>query len=63
MRTWLVELPALAVTLLLKGYAAFIALMAILCFLMVIVQVAAWLLDLPIPWLGQPRPVSPIDGS
>lgn len=58
---WLIAVPALAIDWLLKFYAAFIALMAVLCFGMVIVQVVAWLLDLPIPWLGQPRPASLTD--
>jgi hypothetical protein len=63
MRLWLIELPAFAVTFLLKCYAAFIALMAVLCFGMVIAQVAAWVLGLPIPWLGPPPPVSLAGGS
>lgn len=51
MLKWLITLPALAVDAILQFYAAFVALMCVLCFGMVIVQVAAWLFGLPIPWL------------
>ena len=60
MRFWLVELPAHIVNGLFMFYAAFIGVIVVLSLGMTTVQVVAFLLGLPIPWLGQPHPVSPI---
>jgi hypothetical protein len=58
MRFWLVELPAQILNGLLMFYATFIGVVVVLSLGMTTVQVAAFLLGLPIPWLGQPHPVS-----
>lgn len=50
MRFWLIDLPALIVTLLFKAYAVFIAAMALVCFVLVIWALTLGRWGLPSLW-------------
>lgn len=50
MRFWLLDLPALIVTLLFRAYAVCLAAMTLLCFLSVIYSVAALYFGWPRIW-------------
>jgi energy-converting hydrogenase Eha subunit E len=50
MRFWLLDLPALIVTLIFRAYAVCLAAMAILCFGSVIYSLAALAFDWPPIW-------------
>lgn len=50
LRFWLIDLPALLVTLLFKAYAIFLAGMGLLCFVLVAWGLIAGPLGWPSPW-------------
>ena len=49
MRYWLIDLPALIVTGIFRAYCVFLAVMTILCFVAVLIAIAAAILGLRSP--------------